>query len=171
MKNKLIIKKLDLKDVNKKYLDWMNDLEVTKFTEQRFKKHSLFDLRKFVKEKNNSKTEYLFGIFVIQKSTLIHVGNIKLGPIDKFHKSAEVSYIIGDKNFWKKGIGSKAVKLLIKVAKKQFRLRKLIAGCYENNYGSIKVLKRNLFKKEASLKSQIIFGSKRINKLIFGLLI
>tara|TARA_B100001057_G_C22461622_1_gene799078 strand:- start:75 stop:590 length:516 start_codon:yes stop_codon:yes gene_type:complete len=171
MKNKIIIKKLNLKDVNNRYLDWMNDLEVTKFTEQRFKKHSLSDIKKFVKEKNNSKTEYLFGIFINQKSTLIHIGNIKLGPIDKFHRSAEVSYIIGDKNFWKKGIGSKAVKLLIKVAKKQFQLKKLIAGCYGNNYGSIKVLKRNLFKKEASLKSQVIFGSKRVNKLIFGLLI
>ena len=119
MENNLKLKKLDLKDVNKRYLKWMNDPEVLKFTEQRFKKHSLSDIRKFVREKNNSKTEYLFGIFIGQKSFLIHVGNIKLGPIDKIHKSAELSYIIGDKNFWRKGIGTRAVNLLVKIAKKK----------------------------------------------------
>jgi len=39
MKNNIILKKLSLKNVNIEYLKWMNDYEVTKFTEQRFKKH------------------------------------------------------------------------------------------------------------------------------------
>jgi hypothetical protein len=30
------------------------------------------------------------------------------------------------------------------------------------------VLKKNFFKKEAELKSQVVFETKRINKLIFG---
>ena len=41
----------------------MNDLEVTKFTEQKYKKHSLKDIRNFVREKiilkMNSFMEYL----------------------------------------------------------------------------------------------------------------
>ena len=169
MKQNLILKKLNLKNVNTEYLKWMNDYEVTKFTEQRFKKHSLLDLKNFVKEKNKSKNEFLFGIFFKENSFLIHIGNIKLGPINKFHKSAEISYIIGNKKFWKKGVGVLSVKKIILLAKKKFKLKKLIAGCYENNYGSIKVLKRNFFKKEATLSSQVFFESKRINKLIFGL--
>lgn len=169
MKNNLILKKLTLKDVNSEYCKWMNDKEVTKFTEQRFKRHSITEIKNFIREKNNSKVEFLFGIFMKKKSMIIHVGNIKLGPINRFHRSAEISYLIGNKNFWKKGIGTKAVGMIIKVAKKRFKLKKLIAGCYSNNYGSIKVLKKNLFKKEADLKSQILFKSKRINKLIFGL--
>ena len=97
------------------------------------------------------------------------MGNIKLGPINRFHQSAEISYLIGNKNFWGKGLGTEAVKKIIQVAKRKFKLKKLTAGCYSNNYGSIKVLKRNSFKKEADLKSQILFKSKRINKLLFGL--
>ena len=168
MKKKILLKQLKLKDVGKDYLNWMNDYEVTKFTEQRFKSHSLLDIKNFVKAKNKSKNEYLYGIFYGKKSSFTHIGNIKLGPIDKFHKSAEISYFIGDKKFQKKGLGTLSVKKIILTAKKKFMLKKLIAGCYKNNHASIKVLKKNSFKIEGELKSQVIFESKRINKLIFG---
>ena len=169
--NNIILKKLNSQDISTEYLKWMNDKEVTKFTEQRFKKHSLKDIKKFVKEKNKSKNEFLYGIFLKKKTVLKHVGNIKLGPINKIHKSAEVSYIIGNKNFWKKGIATKSVKQIVKIAKKKFKLKKLIAGCYENNYGSIKVLKNNNFNQEAKFISQILFRSKRINMIVYGLII
>ena len=35
-------------DISNKYLKWMNDLEVHKYTEQKYTKHSLIDVRKFV---------------------------------------------------------------------------------------------------------------------------
>ena len=64
----LFLKKLDpKKDITKKYQKWMNDPEVQKYTEQRYKKHSLKDIKKFVREKNRSKTEFLFGIFLKKK--------------------------------------------------------------------------------------------------------
>ena len=168
MKYKIELKKLKISDVSQEYLNWMNDYEVTKFTEQRFKKHSLLDIKSFVKEKQNSKKEFLYGIFVKEKSNLIHIGNIKIGPINNIHKTAEISYIIGNKKFWKKGLGTLSLKKIVIIAKKKFKLKKLIAGCYQNNFGSIKVLKKNFFKKEAELKSHVVFNSRRINQLIFG---
>ena len=60
MKKNLILKKLSQKDANTEYLKWLNDNEVTKFTEQRFKKHSLSEIKNFIKEKNISKVEFLF---------------------------------------------------------------------------------------------------------------
>ena len=56
--NNIILKKLNSQDISTEYLKWMNDKEVTKFTEQRFKKHSLKDIKKFVKEKNKSKMNF-----------------------------------------------------------------------------------------------------------------
>ena len=44
----ILLKKLSLKDANIEYLKWMNDKEVTKFTEQRFKKHSLSEIKNFI---------------------------------------------------------------------------------------------------------------------------
>ena len=81
------------KDVGSKYKKWMNDFEVHKFTEQKYKKHTLKDIKSFVTQKNKSKNEFLFGIFLKENNN--HIGNIKLGPINFMHKTAEISYFIG----------------------------------------------------------------------------
>ena len=38
---------------------------------------------------------------------VMHIGNIKIGPIDVNNKSAELSYLIGDKSFWGKDMRRK----------------------------------------------------------------
>ena len=116
----IILKKLNLKkDISKTYQKWMNDLEVHKFTEQKFKKHSIKDIRTFVKEKNSSKNEFLYGIFVVKKKSNTHIGNIKLGPINYVHKTGEISYFIGEKKLWGKGIMTIAIRKIISIAKKE----------------------------------------------------
>lgn len=72
MKKNLLLRKLKLSDVGKEYFKWMNDYEVTKFTEQRFKKHSLSDIKNFIKEKNKSNNEFLYGIF-LKKVHFTHI--------------------------------------------------------------------------------------------------
>lgn len=165
---KIILRKLNLKrDISKKYKAWMNDFEVHKYTEQKYIKHSLANIRKFVREKNNSDNEFLYGIFLKKKNLNMHIGNIKIGPINFIHKKAELSYFIGEKKLWGKGYASLAIIEAIKIAKKM-GIKKLKAGCYEKNIGSRKVLEKNKFKLEAKLKSEYVFMNKRIAHYLFG---
>ena len=165
---KIILRKLNLnKDISNKYLNWMNDSKVHKYTEQKYKKHSLTNIRKFVLEKNKSKNEFLYGIFLKKNNLKIHIGNIKLGPINFMHKTGEISYFIGEKELWGKGYTTLAIKEVIKIAKKK-GLKKLKACLYEMNIGSKKVLKKNNFKLEGRMKSEIVYKSKRYNSYWFG---
>jgi hypothetical protein len=50
-------------------------------------------------------TEVLLKIMVAAE--VMHIGNIKIGPIDVNNKSAELSYLIGDKSFWGKDMRRK----------------------------------------------------------------
>jgi len=166
--NKIILRKLNLKsDISKKYKSWMNDFEVHKYTEQKYTKHSLANIRKFVQEKNNSKNEFLYGIFLKKNDLSIHIGNIKIGPINFIHKNAELSYFIGEKELWGLGYTSLAIKEAIKIAKKM-GIKKLKAGCYEKNIGSKKVLEKNKFKLEGKLESELVYKKKRIAQYLFG---
>jgi len=165
---KIILKRLNLKkDISKKYQIWMNDLEIHRYTEQKYTKHSLANIRKFVKKKNKYKNEFLYGIFLKKNYFKIHIGNIKLGPIDFIHKTGEISYFIGEKELWGKGYATLAIKEIIKVAKK-IGLKKLKAGLYEMNIGSKKVLEKNNFKLEGKMKSEIFYEGKRYNSYWFG---
>ena len=93
----IYLKELNTQNVNKIYLKWMNDKKVQRFTEQRYKKHSIKDIKSFVKEKKRSKSEILYGIFTIKDK--LHIGNIKLGPTNFKHKTSEISYFIGNRLF------------------------------------------------------------------------
>jgi len=160
----IYLKTLHLKDVAEPYVEWLNDYEVTKFTEQKYFRHTLESTKAFVSQKYDSESDFLFGIFFDET----RIGNIKLGPIKFEHMSAEVSYFIGDKRFWGKGITSKCIKKIVQFATRELGLKKINAGYYENNIGSAKVLQKCGFLVEGNKVSDLIFENKRINSVLVG---
>lgn len=166
---KMFIRELKISDVSKKYIGWLNHENTNKYTEQKYFKHTKKKVTKYVKEKINSKNEFLFGIFITENKKNIHVGNIKIGPINFRHKFGEISYIIGEQIFQNRGLGTEAIKQAIKISKNKFKLKKIIAGCYSVNIASKKILLKNNFILEGRISKKLIFKKKRIDHLIFGL--
>ena len=81
--------------VGEKYVDWLNDYDVVRYTEQRFTHHKESEIKSYVKHILSSELEFLYGIF----HEGIHIGNIKIGPINTQHQVADMGYIIGEKAF------------------------------------------------------------------------
>ena len=160
----ICLRVLRLHDVSECYVEWLNDYEVTKFTEQRYFRHTVESTQTFVRQKDNSEGDLLFGIFFGGR----HIGNIKLGPIRFEHMSAKVSYFIGEKKFWGKGIASKCVETVVHFAVKELGLKKINAVYYENNIGSTKVLEKCGFVVEGNKISDVIFENKRIGSVLVG---
>jgi|TARA_B110000438_G_scaffold287710_1_gene320321 RimJ/RimL family protein N-acetyltransferase len=180
-KNNLFIKKKDLqllvndhcvlriitkKDISNNYIRWMNDSEITKYTEQRYQKHSSENIEMFIEDKLKSKLDFLFGIFFENK----HIGNIKLGPVKWEHLSSEISFFIGEKNFLGKGIMSAAVNKIVDFAFQELGLEKINAGYYEKNIASGKLFEKCGFNIEGVRDSNIIFEGKRIKSVLVGIL-
>ena len=128
-------------DVNENYVNWFLDKEIVKYSDNQYRSFSLESQTRYVEECLENKEIQLFGIFLNGQ----HIGNIVLSGLNSFHKRAEISYLIGKKSYWGKGFGKKAISLIIKIAKKDFKLKKLYAGIAKNNIGSKKVLEDNGF--------------------------
>ncbi len=160
----ILLKVLTPSDVSMPYVEWLNDYEVTKFTEQKYFRHTLRSTRAFVSQKYQSDKDLLFGIYF----NGIHIGNIKLGPLKFEHMSGELSYFIGAKEYWGKGIASKCVEAVVSFAIIDLSLNKINAGYYENNIGSAKVLKKCGFCVEGRRISELIFEGKRIDHVLVG---
>ena len=152
-------------DVTETYVEWLNDYEVVKFTEQRFSNHDLRTVQAFVRQKFVSENDYLFGIFWDGS----HIGNIKLGPIDWHHLTADVSYFLGSKDHWGKGIATSAVDTVVAFADSVLHLKKLNAGYYDVNIGSARVLEKCGFTHQGTKVSNIVFEEKRIDNIEVGL--
>ena len=146
------------------YVAWMNDIEVIKYTEQRFQITSEERIRSYVSKMNCSDTNLFYGIFYGEQM----IGTIKLGDINTEHKTATISYLIGAKKYWGLGIASAAISELLSIAFFTLNLEKVCAGVYENNAPSIRVLEKNGFLLEGKRKAQVIFEGARIGALFYG---
>ena len=71
----LILKKLNIKkDISDDYIKWMNDFEIHKYTEQKYKKYTINDIKEFVNEKSKSNNEFIYGIFL--KKNILEILNL-----------------------------------------------------------------------------------------------
>ncbi len=162
----LILREININDVTKKYVNWLNDPDVNQHLESRFVLQNDSTVKNFVEDCNKSKTVFLFGIFIEKNNK--HIGNIKLGPINKYHNHAEIGLMIGDKSEWGKGYGSRAIFEVTNFAFNQLKISKVNAGCYESNTGSKKSFNKVGYKVEGVLKEHVVFNGHREDVLRFG---
>ena len=163
----IFLKKLKLSDVNQKYVLWLKDPKITQYTDQYDQNHSISSVKKYLSNSLKRK-DIIYGIFL--KKNKEHIGNIKIGNIKSKHQNAEISYFIGEKKYWNKGIGSLSIKKVSQEAKK-IKIKKLFAGCLDINVASQAILKKNGFKLEGIFKKSLIYKKKRRDHFIFGKLI
>ena len=94
---KTYLRPLEMDDVSKSYVGWLNDPEVNGFLESRFLKQTKTTVKKYVSAIKKDKN-YLFLAIVIKDGGK-HIGNIKLGPINKVHGFAEIGSSFPEHDF------------------------------------------------------------------------
>lgn len=139
---KVILRPLTTKDATSQYASWLNDPIVNKFLETR--RATTRDLKDYIQEKNLNSNAILLGIFL--KKNSLHIGNVKLEPIDFEKKIAQFGLLIGEKDYWGKGIGTEVTKMVINWAFKKLGLKKIELGVIANNTAAINVYKKAGFK-------------------------
>ena len=146
-------------DVTDDYVGWLNNPRVNRFLESRFEVHTRESVREFVRGHLFDPASLFCGIRSGAHS-LKHVGNIKLSPIDRNHRIAELGIMIGDESAWGKGIGTEAIRVMAGIARSELGLRKLTAGCYGSNTGSLIAFQRAGFEIACRLKDHFLLDEK-----------
>src|SRR3989344_7036025 len=94
--NNIYLDEMKFSFIGKTYLSWMNDKTVNQFLESRFQRWTIIKLKQYISEI----TIDLHNLFlaIVLKNGNKHIGNIKIGPINTFHKFADLGLVIGDKS-------------------------------------------------------------------------
>jgi len=163
----LNIKVLETNDVTMDYVSWLTDPEVIKYSSNQYKNISFESQINYVQSCLDNPNQDLFGIFDQKK----HIGNILIKGFLDIHQRAEITYLVGDKFYWGKGVGSFAVSRLIEFGKKKYKLKKLIAGIAHKNIASKKVLTKNKFEIEGIRPDHLYLNGKFYDQIDFGLLL
>lgn len=150
---RLILRPLVDDDCGERYCSWLNNPEVNTWLETRWATQDLVSIKRFVSLSNGSPDVLLLGIF--RDRDELHIGNIKLGPINRHHACADVSYFIGEQSAWGQGYATEAIRLVLKFAFQTLGLHRVQAGCYAANVASTRALLKSGFKAEGTWRKQL----------------
>ena len=163
---RLCFREVRVSDVNETYYRWLNNPEVNRYLETRFIPQSYESITYYVKQMDGNKNELFFAICLRESDE--HIGNIKIGPINWYHRTADISLLIGEKQYWGKGYASEAIRAVSAVGFKLLNLRKLKAGCYADNLGSACAFKKAGYTQEALLKKQVLIDLREEDVILLG---
>ncbi len=138
------MRKIKLSD-KKYFAKWWRDKDLLKLTSGRLRRISDKKVDKYFLQMIKSKNDYHFLINLNKKS----IGHISL--MKRKNNWHETQIIIGEKKYWCKGYGTKAIHLLIKKAK-QIDIPKIYLEVRPNNARAIKAYEKCGFQKSGIKK-------------------
>lgn len=150
------------KHINRTYLKWLNDPEVTRYLET--KRSTEKELRTYYERMLNEKNAIVFAIEVRRK----HIGNAKL-EINWKHGYASFGMMIGDKKQWGKGYGTRTAQLLTGYAFKRLGMHAVTLGVYGNHASAIKAYEKAGFSVKGRIPGMLDFEGNRVDKVIMGI--
>lgn len=164
----VFLRQIEMKDCKERYVEWLNDPEVNQYLETKWVRQDMESIEAFVKSQRENSHSVLFAI--ISKEENSHIGNIKIGPIHEHYSHADISYFIGDKQFWNKGIATEAIRLVCEFGFEELGLHRIEAGAYAAAVGSWKALEKNGFHREGIFRDQVILNNEYMDIYRYGLL-
>tara|TARA_B100001027_G_C16241531_1_gene319709 strand:+ start:537 stop:1046 length:510 start_codon:yes stop_codon:yes gene_type:complete len=158
----LALKKFNKKDITKKYLGFLNNKNLLKYSEQRKNKHTYKSCLKYLESFRNTNNLFLKITF---KKNLIGTCTVY---IDKENKKANIGFLLGDLKSQNKGYSTLVLKNLIKYLFKN-QINKITCGTINNNYPMIKICKKNKMFLEATLKKEKFINNRFQDVVIYSI--
>lgn len=125
------LRPLSLADVEGPYPTWLNDPEVCEHNSHHVFPYSVSEARAYVERV--SRDEHNLVLAIIAHDSGKHIGNISLQQIDPIARSAEYAILIGDRDYWGKGVAYAASRLLITHGFTALNLHRIYCGTSDKN--------------------------------------
>lgn len=143
-----------------RYVGWLNDPEVVRFSEQRHRHHTMETNAAYVRSFENS-PHYLWAI-VERESDLGHVGNIS-AYVDGANGTADVGILIGDKRAWGRGYGGEAWNAVCAFLLHEGRMRKVTGGTVATNAAMLAIMRRAGMREDGRRIRQMIVDGGEVD--------
>lgn len=131
---------------------WINDPDVRLFLEA-YLPQTEKDEEEWLEKLGKSKSTDL--VFIIETKEGVAIGLMGLHGIKWRDRMATTGAVIGEKEYWGKGLGSEAKKLLLDYAFNTLNLRKICSTVIDFNGRSLKYSLKCGYKEEGRLKKHL----------------
>lgn len=141
-----------------RYVGWLNDPEVVRYSEQRHRRHSMASCEAYFDSFAGSADHFL----AIESEAFGHIGNIGVS-IDSPNGVADVSIIVGERPVWGKGFASKAWCAVVEELLRHQPIRKVTAGTMSVNEPMLRLMARSGMAVEAVRRRHFIWEGREVD--------
>jgi len=165
---RLVLREVGTTDISEQLLCWLNDPDTTQFLEIRHIPQTQERVERYVRERLIQPESPHFGVYDNGGHRL--VGTVTVNQYDPYHKTADISFVIGYPDVGRQGYGTEAVHAVCMYCFQVAGLYKLTGGLYRENYGSRRVFEKNGFSLEGTKRQQYLNREgQRTDALLYGL--
>lgn len=149
----ITFRKLAQKDLPLR-MKWLNDPEVNKYLGHRTRSGTDEEFhRQWFERYFNDQTKEIFTIEVDGKP----VGQVGLVDINLLDKNGDLYLVIGEKDFWNKGVGSAAMEYILDYGFNTLKLHKIWLEVHARNSVAIKLYEKYGFTREGLYKDNVLY--------------
>lgn len=152
-----------------RYFAWLRDIEVirTIYRLEYLLPIQFSEVESYVENLQKSKNDCLFAIYYKKDNQFI--GTQRIGHIDWRAGLADMGIMIGNRQYWGKGLATDALSVSCDYAFNELSLRKLTGGTPASNIAMYKCFEKIGFKREGSLRKNLLISGKYIDHYLYGL--
>ena len=99
-----------------------------------------------------------------------YIGNCELAEFNSTNQTCKLGISIGNRNYWGRGYGRDAVKLLLDYGFRYRNVRKVGLGVAANNERAIRCYRGCGFVEEGQLRQEIWINGEYIDRILMGIL-
>lgn len=136
---RLEIKRFKEEFLTSRYINWLNDKEVMKYSEQRHRTHTIETCREYYQSFKD--TPNILWAISVKDGDVGHIGNAT-AYIDIKHSVADVGILIGERQVWGQGFGYEAWMGICDYLFRVQGLRKITAGAISTNARMLTVMRK-----------------------------
>lgn len=125
-------------DITESYIGWLNDPEVVRYSNQRFLNHTIDSSLQYLQTIKQADAIFI-GIKDSQTKELI---GTMTAYFNQHHQTADMGIMLGNKEYWGKGIGLQAWSLLLNCLLMKASVRKITGGTLSCNHGMLSIMKK-----------------------------
>ncbi|MBN2124009.1 MAG: GNAT family N-acetyltransferase [Deltaproteobacteria bacterium] len=136
---RLLIEPFSERHLSDRYVGWLNDPEVVRLSEQRFRTHTPESCREYMRSFEGTPNHFWAILSRLPREG--HVGNVN-ASVDARNGVADIGILIGEKRLWGKGYGLEAFRAVTSFLFGQVGVRKVTAGTTSINLGMLRIMER-----------------------------
>lgn len=136
---RLRIEPFSEKHLSPRYVAWLNDPQVVRFSEQRHRHHTIDSSRAYWRSFETS--PHMFSAIVTTENESSHIGNVTV-EVDPPNRVADIAIMIGERTMWGLGYGLEAWTAVLDELLTGQNMRKVTAGTMASNTAMVAIMRK-----------------------------